>query len=316
MTTETPTAPASPAPVTAELSPEVAAPQADGVVASDTQPQTEPAPQTADDAAKADAGRFKGSISDLTRDRNTAREEAAYWRGIAEASRNAGQTSQAAPPPPPQPVDLEPSPDDFAGKEFDPKYLRAVAQWEGRQEVKRAQEAMTARQAAEAKEAEATKAFEAGRARFIEARQDAEAIEEAHPQYAGVVAQTLDNIARAEQPGTPGRLVDVLTQAENRAWVVAALATKPGLLNQVMALDPTSRALAIGKIDAQISANLRSSSTAQAAQPKPAAAAQPAPSAIPPVQPTPMLNGKGAAPSINPDTASMQDYVRWRESMQ
>lgn len=309
MTTETPPAPAFPAPVTAELSPEVAAPQANGAVASDTQPQTEPAPQTADDAAKADAGRFKGRISDLTRDRNTAREEAAYWRGIAEA-RQAGQTSQAAPPPPPQPVDLEPSPDDFAGKEFDPKYLRAVAKWEGRQEVKRAQEAMTVRQAEEAYEAEATRAFEAGRTRFIEARQDAEIIEEQHPQYAGVVAQTLDNIARAEQPGTPGRLVDVLTQAENRAWVVAALATKPGLLNQVMALDPTSRALAIGKIDAQISANLRSASTAQAAQPKPA------PSAIPPVQPTPMLNGKGAAPSINPDTASMQDYVRWRESMQ
>lgn len=311
MTTETPTTPAAiPASATAELSPAGAAPAADGAVASEeTQPQTEPTPQPG-----AEDGRFKGRISDLTRDRNKAREEAAYWRGIAEASRQAGQAPQPeAHTQPAAPADPEPNPDDFAGKNFDPAYLREVAKWEGRQEVKRAQKEMTERQAQDAQEARALEQFEAGRSRFIEARQDAEAIEEQFPTYAGAVAQTLDNIARAEQPGTPGRLVDVITQAENRAWVAAALATKPGLLNQIWALDPTSRALAIGKLDAQISANLRSASTAKPAQPAPAA---PAPSPNPTVQPAPMLNGKGAAPSINPETASMDDYVRWRASMQ
>jgi hypothetical protein len=94
--------------------------------------------------------------------------------------------------------------------------------------------------------------------------------------------------------------------------VAAALATKPGLRQQIYSLDPMSRALAIGRIDAQISANLRAS--AQAAKPAPQAAKAPASSAQTQVTPPAQVNGRGASPSFDPNKGSMDDYVRWRSS--
>lgn len=323
MSTDTPPA-QDQAPVTTEL-PNGAAPAGDGGVAP-AEPQTEtPDPAQASQPSEGegetpDHRKAKYRFSEMSKALREAERKAEYYRGLADASR----MGQNAPPPAEQPVsqavaDPEPDAASYAGKDFDPQYLRDVARWEGRQEARKlneetrkASETETARQVAE-------RAFEEGRTRFVAAREEAEAIEDTHPQYAGMVSATLDNIARAEPPGTPGRLVDVITKTENKAWVTAALATKQGLLQSIMALDPASRALAIGRIDAQISANLSAAPAPKpAAQPAPAPANGAAPSSqTPALQPPTQLNGKGSAAAIiDPNKASMDDYVRWRESMQ
>ena len=330
MSTETPTGQEQHAPATSELPNGAPAAPADGGVAPEQQTQQEPTPEAEAAAAAAaeDARKRKERnerFGDLTKQRNKALEEAAYWRGVAEASR--GQQAPQAPQQQSEPqvnADPEPDPNAFPGKEFDPGYAKAVAAWAGRQEARRlAEEDRKARTEAEAKTAE-ERAFNEGRERFFEARDQADALEDANPQYVGLVTATLDNIARAEPLGTPGRLVDIVTQVENKAWVVAALGSKPGLLQQIQTLNPTQRAIAIGKIDAQISANLRSPNAPapkpQAAAPAsaPANGASVAPPSNPAgITPPPALNGKGSAvPQIDPNKASMEDYVRWRESMQ
>ena len=317
---ENPTAPENVQPE-AELPNAGAAPAPDGASGQD-QTQSQPPAEGEQEgevdarAEKPEHRRAASRFSDLTRERNRAIEEAAYWRGVAEASR--GQNArpdavQEAPQQPQQPSDPEPNPADFVGKEYDPAYLKAIARWEGRQEVKAATQAAKTEAAREAEERVAYQRFEEGRTRFVEARQNAEAIEEQYPNYAGAVVSMFDEIARAEPPGTPNRLIDVITQSENPEWVVAALRTKDGLRQQIYSLDPVSRALAIGRIDAQISANLRAS--AQAARPASQSAKAPASSAqqtqvTPPAQ----VNGRGASPSFDPNKGSVDDYVRWRSS--
>jgi hypothetical protein len=308
------------APASSELS-NGAAPVADGDAAP-AEPQQTPDGQPAGEPAKAEGEtpehrKASYRFSEMSKQLREAEKQAAYYRGLADAA----QRGQNAPAPPIEatPVaqaDPEPDPAKYAGKDFDPAYLRDVARWEGRQEAKRLHEELKASQTRETEAQARERAFEEGRQRFMEAREvQARAIEEQHPQYAGVVTEALDDIARMEPPNTPGRLIDVVTLTENPGWVAAALATKPELRRQILALPPERRALAIGKIDAQISANL---AAAQSAQPQ--APQAPAPSA--PVQaspaptPPPVVNGRGAAPSIDLNKADMNDYVRARASMQ
>jgi len=310
-----------PAPATSELPNGAAAAPVDGaVVAAEPQQAQEPA-QAADDDDTGETPKHRKAsyrFSELSRQLRSKAEEAAYWRGIAEARAN-GQAPPQAQPQPHQPVadaDPEPSPASYAGKEFDPAYLREVAAWAGRQEARKLQEqSQKDREAATARSAE-ERAHQEGLNRFMGARDEAAELEETNPQLTGVVVDTLDRIARAEPPGTPGRLIDVVTKADNKGWVAAALATKPGLLQQIQALDPIARALAIGKIDAQISANLASSARAQPAASPPVQPAPVAPSNSPALAQPPQLNGGGASVSYDPNKGSMDDYYRWRQQQE
>lgn len=316
MSTDTPLAQDQEAPVTTELPNGAAAPVEDGGVATESQPAEEaqaPAPAETPDHRK-----LNHRFSELSKKLRAAERDAEYNRGVADALMR-GQNAQPVQEPTSQAVaDLEPDAQSYAGKDFDPQFLRDVARWEGRQEARKMTEEGRKVQAAETARQAEQRIFEEGRNRFVAAREETELIEDAHPQYAGVVLSTLDSIARAEPPGTPGRLVDVITRADNKAWVIAALGSKEGLLQSIMAMDPASRAMAIGRLDAQISANLSA-----APAPRPAAQAAPANGAVTPSsqnpapQPTPQLNGKGtAAAIIDPNRASMDDYVRWRSAMQ
>lgn len=324
MSIDTPTGQEPTAPASTELPNGAAAAPPDGVAASaePAAPEATPAEGegTEQTAQPQQPSRKDMRFADLTKERNKAREEAAYWRGIAEAARM-GQNAPKPPSseaPPAAPADPEPDPAAFAGKEWDPAYLREVARWEGRQEARRLAEETKQSQARETEAQAAHREFEEGRQRFIEARDiQAREIEEQFPQYAGAVTETLDNIARMEPPRTPGRLIDIVTLAENPAWVAAALATKSGLLQQIAGLSPERRALAIGKIDAQISANLANAQTAPRPAPTPAPSAAAAPSNPNPAPtPPPTINGRGAVPSIDPNKANMDDYKRWREAQE
>lgn len=325
MTTETPQAPAAPNAV--ELQPDAtAAAPVDGAASPAPEAATADAPASEPDAeaaekAKKNRERFDRRFSQLSQEAREAREEAAYYRGLAEAMQRLGQN---APPPPspevqasPAEADPPPNPETFPGGKYDPDYLDARADWAGRKAAREALEANkeSARQAQEA-DAQA-QAFEAGRKRFHEARADVDAFARENADYEGL-AGALDTIARAEQPGTPGRLIDIVTKSENRAWVTAALATRPQLYQQIMGLDPMDRVAAIAKIDAQISANLRASaSSAPAPQPPASNAAAPASAqapSSPTLAPPATLNGRSATPVFDPEKATMAEYAAWRNS--
>lgn len=311
MTTEIPQGQEQ-APATTELPNGAAAAPADGVGApAETQQTQEPQPEPQTETPEHRKASYR--FSEMSKQLRKQAEENAYLRGQIDAlGRGGAQPQQQTQPEAPQAVaDPEPSPEAYPGKEFDPKYVRDLALWSGRETARE-----LARQQAEARETETRaeaqrREFEEGRARFLSAREEAEVLEDSNPQLAGVVAATLDDIARSEPPGTPGRMIDLVTRVENKAWVAAAFATKPDLRREIQALDPVSRALAIGRIDAQISANLRMS---QAAKPAPTAPTPPpvAPSAQPALTAPPQVNGGGtASASFNAEKADFADFERY-----
>lgn len=293
----------TPAPAANELS-NGAAPVATGVAVPETQQLETPEAPNAEPAETPEHRKASYRFSELSKQKHAAEVRAAKAEGIAEAMMRMGQNAPTPAPAaaPAAVVDPEPNPEDFTGKNYDPEYLKAVARWEGRQAVKQATSEATA-QAAEAQ------AFEAGRTRFIDARTKAEQVEASFPEYAGAVAQTLDQIARAEGPG-PNRLIDVVTQTENPEWIAAAFATKPGLYEKILRMHPVARSIEIGRIDAQISANLRAQPAPVPQPAPPTPAVIPNPAATPPAT----LSGRGAAAPIgNPPVGDMVAYRAWRQ---
>lgn len=324
MSIEAPQAPEAPNATELQTGAPAAAP-ADGVASPENLQQTQDNANGEGDKPEHRKAAYR--FSEMSKQLRESERRAAFLEGQLEALRL--QNSGAPQPPAPQPEaqvaqDLEPDPEAYPGKAYDPKYLRDVAAWEGRREARALQE-KAAKAAEEERQAQAQRAeFEKGRERFFEARSDAEAIEEQFPQYSGVATRALDDIARAEPAGTPGRLIDIITRAENRAWVGTYLATNPQVLREIAQMDPVNRAYAIGKIDARISANLQGSpqpapaAQPSAAAPAPAAAqppAQPAPSNTPQVQPPAHLNGRAATPSLDPRNArDMEEYIAARKA--
>lgn len=311
MSGETPAPGASPTPAApVERPAEGAAPSADG---AGVQPQQQPDPnaQAPEGGAEGEARQtpehrtVQGRISHYQKAAREAELRAARAEAREEALREflgrVPQAPQAAPAPDPR--DVEPNPEQYPGKAFDPQYLRDIARFDARQELKAEQAREETARTEQERQTRERETFEAGKKRFAEACNMAEELEAADPQYAGA-ADTLVRIARAEPVGTPGRLVDVISEAENPDWIGVLLHRQPNLVRELLAMTPTQRTMRIGAYDAQITANIAAS------QPKPAAAA-PAPSPTPSPQPAPELNGRGAAP-FNPNTASMDDYARWR----
>lgn len=98
--------------------------------------EPESAPETADEAEgsepKPDKPRgFMARIDKLTREKHDAKREADALRAELEALK----AGAAKPAEAPKPEAKAPATDDYAGGEFDPQYLKAVAAYEARQAV-------------------------------------------------------------------------------------------------------------------------------------------------------------------------------------
>jgi len=268
----------------------------DGVVI-DENAQTEAAAAQAAAAAeaevaKANANRERGQrrYSDLTRERNAALEEAAYWRGVAEAKAQ-GQQPPAQPQGQPAQANAlpngAPNPDAYPAGEFDGQYIRDLARFEAKNIL--AEERQHEAQARE---------FETGRERFSNAISlaEGEGFEDG--------ARTLAQIARADRS-----TVDIITAAENPHWIGQHFAVNPQDLQYAMRLPPAQRAMFIGKLDARFSAYIAAT---PAPAPVKAPASQPAPVSQQPT-PTPQLGGRGVS-HFNPETASYEEYRAAREA--
>jgi hypothetical protein len=282
---------------TSELLPGPGAP-VDGVVFDENaQPDVvaaEAAAAAEAEAAKVTANRERGQrrYSDLSREKNEALQEAAYWRGVAEAKANGQQPAQ--PQQGQQPVQAntlpngEPNPDNYPAGEFDRDYIRALAAFEAKQII-----------ASERNEQAQRVEFESGKQRY----QGAIAAAEAEGFEDGV--RTLAQIARADRP-----TVDIITAAENPHWIGEHFARNPQDLQYAMSLPPGPRAMFIGKLDARFSTYI-----AATPAPKAAPASQPAPAnPQPAVTATPMVGGRSVAPPFDPNKGSMDDYIRWRSA--
>lgn len=282
---------------TSELQPGQGAP-ADGVVIDENAQADAAAVEAAAaaeaEAAKANANRERTNkrFSDLSRERNSALEEAAYWRGVAEAA-SRGQQPPAQPQGQ-QPAQAnvlpngEPNPDNYPAGEFDREYIRALAAFEAKQ-------ILASERTQEAQRVE----FETGKERY----QNAISLAEADGFEDG--ARTLAQIARADRP-----TVDIITAADNPHWIGEHFARNPQDLQYAMHLPPAQRAMFIGKLDARFSTYI-----AATPAPKPTPASQPAPANPIPV-PAPQVIGRGATPNFNPETADYEAYKRARDSGQ
>lgn len=305
MSTEQNTAPVDTTaaqPATTELQPGQGVP-ADGVVpAEEAQPDAAAQAAAAEaEARKAEDNRNRANrrFSDLTRERNAAIEEAAYWRGVAEAKAGGQQQPQQQPQPQPSPAQAgaAPNPNDtnrYPGGEFDPQYMRDLARFEARQEL----------QAIEAERAK-QREFETGRERY-HAALDAIDTEEFDGNPTGQAAETIARIARADRT-----LCDTITAAQNPAWIAEHFARFPSDVSYALSLPPVQRALLIGQLDAKYGAYAAARprhTPAQQQQAAPAPQASPAPQ----LTPAPQVNGRGSSPNFNPETASYEEYAKAR----
>lgn len=277
--------------------------QAEGQAQPAEQPQEQPVESEEQKDKKRE--RFDRRFSDLSKQAREAREEAAYWRGVAEAARRGGQ----AEPEPAQAAPAElvaPNPKDFPQGEYDPKYVAALAKHELRLEQRAEAEAAAKREAEKA----AREAFQAGAQRLRQTLDKAEeAADGAQGQYFANAPLVLREAARTLPPA----VVDLITEAENPIHV-AELIGRGGLkddpldLGKLKSLSPAQAARKIAKLDAFVTLRLQ----AQAQPPKPATPPAPPPAPQPSPAPIPTVTPTGAAPSIDPNKGSMDDYVRWR----
>jgi hypothetical protein len=301
VTSETP-APAQPsasAPSTpASELPSGAAPATDGGAAPEqtqqqqTDQQQPVAPAAPEPAQPQQEGRANRRFSDLSRERNQALQEAAYWRGVAEAART-GQQPPAQPQATPTPAQPSgpPNPADYPGKEYDPRYAADLAKHEIRME----QKAEAERQAEADRQAAENRAIAEGRTRWETVCQTARAAGEGFENAETVL--TSRNVPRST--------MDLITTSDNPVHVAEYFGRKPDDLRAVLAMPPLEQARAITRLDARISANLdRARAAAPASPPAPTPAPapqQPSPVAIPTA---PLA---GAPPRFNPAQASPSD---------
>lgn len=272
-------------PVTTELPLEGAAPPADGVVDGQQQPaETAPQPNLEEEARA--RNRKEQRFSELSRRANEAEREAAYWRGIAEGkAQNGAQPPQTAQPAPNALADGAPDPANYPAGEFDPSFIRDLARHTVREE----------RAAMEREDAE-KQSLAVRRERWQTAVSEADELG-----YDG---------GRSFLERAPVEIVDSVAACRSPALVAEYFSQYPDHYRDVARMDPAARAAEIGYIAADLARQMSARTPA-----RPAPQAQ-APNAHQPNTPvmtaTPTINGRGAMPSFNPETASMDDYARAR----
>ncbi len=281
-----------------------AAPGADGAApnADAQQPENPNAPGDDGQGAKPPVPEHRKAsyrFAEMSRQTRELEIQLAEERGRRMALEQ-GREAPKPQPSLPAPKDGPPSPDDYDGGEYNPRYAVDLAKYEFRQEQVQA----------EARKAEAV-TFEAGKQRFVEtvSQIDTLAQEWADTEHAPVLydgKRLLVDLARNGRTD----IVDAVTATGKTAgWVMFNIAADRNLLNDIVKADPVTRGLLIGELNAEIKRAL----SAPAAQPAPSS--QPAPSTHQPSpQPTPQANGRGALPNPgNPPEGDMTAYRQWRE---
>lgn len=250
----------------------------------------------------------------------TAAEERGRRLALEEALRAGVQPREDAAPAPAKPSG-PPNPKNYPQGEFDVRYGVDLAKYELRLE----QEEERERESAAERTAAANAAIAEGKARL-----DA-TIAKARELAAGEEGEGFQNAERVldlayrrlDQGGLPRHVVDLITESDNALHVAEVLGRKPEQVHESLrdelcftdlaklrAMSPLKAAREIAKLDANISRVLASQK--RAAPPTPAAPAKPAPQPTPAAMPTAPAKG-GPAP-FDPNRASHEDYVRWRES--
>jgi len=273
--------------------------------AQQTAPAQTPADQTQTETVDKRSPSFR--FSELTAARNKAQEEAAYWRGVAEAMRQGqapapAQNAPTAPEPAAPPAAPDPSKYEYG--EVDPRYLRDMSMHAAREataEVFRSQaEAREAEERAKVQKAQ----FETGFERFKSVVQETQA--------AGFEAgaEVLRVVARDTQTA------DLLATSTYPAHLAEWLGRNPQYLNDVISTpNPIERARLIERADVHVSTYVDARRAAANRPTPPAAPAAPAPQ--PSAAPTPAapagltattgIQGRGGAVPFNPDSASIGD---------
>jgi len=309
---------ATPSPQQAsELQPSATPAPADGgatPAASDVNPAPEQTPQPT--PAAQPQNRSERRYSELASQRNQAREEAAYWRGIAEAKAG-GQQPHAAPTP--SPVAAQPAgPPDHRDTakyplgEYDARYAADLAKYELRQEQRAEAEATAAANA----NREAAAAMEAGRTRVNTA------ITEARTLAAGNGGEFFENaehvLALAFVPvqrgGITRDVADAIVDCEHKNHVAELLGRRPEQIPEALrTMVPNLRELnglpqaqlvrTLARLDDRIGLILANQRARASAQPAPAATPAPQQSPAPSPVPAPTAPNTGGA-IFNPSTAS------------
>lgn len=168
-------------------------------------------------------------INELTRARHDAEREAAYWRGLAEASR-----SNPQPAPTQQEAAKKPAAADFQDYEA---YVEALAEWKAEQKVtealeRRQQSSEQAKKAAEAREIAKSWAERQNAVRSIFADYDAV-------------------VGSADVTITPA-VSDILLTSDKGPEVAYYLAKNPSVVEKLNALSPTAAAREIGRLEAAL----------------------------------------------------------------
>jgi len=264
----TPSADPAPAPVI----PVSAAPPY--VAPAPTPAAVEPAAATeAAEGASPAPGGITQKMSQIWQESRRVREENIRLQAQLETLQTFGLQQQAQPTQenaPEQPK--APDPREYAAGEFDPGFIRDTAKFEVHQQLAADRAAAADRQAAEV-------GFAAFQTTFNAAAE------------AGLQGAT--NVLRAVDRPTK----DALAACENGHIVAEVLSQRRDLMQQAMSLPPVGRAAFLGRLDAQIAAEL-------AAAQRPAA---PAPGPTP----TPALSGKGATPNADITTMSSGQFDAW-----
>lgn len=261
------------APAPADAPP--ADPPADPPV-SDDPPSDPPADPPADDPAPKKGG-AEDRIQQLVAERNATKEYADYWRERYLQDIAAGKQ------PPPAADEPKPAPT-LADFEFDAaKWGDAYAKW-AREDAAQAARA-AAREEVQSASTEQAKA--AARAQW---NQRLGEFAKTKPDAAAVIANPALPITDA--------MTEVITASERGPELAYHLGTNPAEAARIARLSPAQQAAALGRIEAGLSA------------PAPKLKPKPKPTNAP--EPPNPVGGGGAAPGINLETCSLDDYLKAR----
>ena len=209
---------------------ESASPEAEAVAdqsADSTQHEEESQPVDTPQAKERRSAQAR--INELTRARHDAEREAAYWRGLAEASRSNQQPAQTQ-----HEVAKKPTASDF--QDYD-TYVEALAEWKAEQKV---QEALDRRQQSTEQAKKAAEAREV--AKSWAERQNA--VRSVFTDYDAVVGS-------ADVTITPA-VSDILLTSDKGPEVAYYLAKNPSVVEKLNALSPTAAAREIGRLEAAL----------------------------------------------------------------
>ncbi len=209
-------------------------------------------------------------INELTRKRGEAEREAAYWRQRAESA-NATPAPEAA---------KKPAIEDFKTAD---EYLEALSDWKASEKVN---EALSKRDREAAERAQQT--AQQTREQSWSARMDA----------ARKSMPDLDEVIGNADVPISGAMREAMLDSDKGPELAYHLAKNPNEAARIAGLSPTQAALALGRLEASLSA-------APAPTPKPVSKA-PAPLGA--------LNTAASSATKDPSNMSMDEYKAFRKS--